>query len=146
MQSDRIDTTPLVLERLAAELIELSTSGELGIREGVVMTVGTPPYRRLDCDGRALAYVRTRPRRRAVRVDISGLWVATEPPHFGIRGAGGSVTLLLRSRADLVEATTYIEALVVRTRKAYEQEHRHHRAKGPLGRVSAPVWIDDAHM
>ncbi|MBK8013837.1 MAG: hypothetical protein IPK13_21110 [Deltaproteobacteria bacterium] len=143
MQSPRTDLTHGALERIAAELIDLATSGDLGIREGTVMTVGAPPYRRLDCDGRALAYIRTRPRRRAVRVDVSGLWIATEPPHFGIRGAGGSVTLLLQRRADLVEATTYIEALVVRTRKAHEQEHRRRRA---TGHIAVPAPVDDAHL
>jgi hypothetical protein len=44
------------------------------VSEGIVMTEGPPAYRRLDADKRALAYVRVRSRRVAVRVDVSGLW------------------------------------------------------------------------
>jgi hypothetical protein len=73
-QGDLLDE----LEALANELItEMARDGV--VREGTVMTEGPPPYRRLDCDGRALAYVRTRPRKKAVRVDVSSLWAPGNP-------------------------------------------------------------------
>ena len=63
------------LEELRTQLIAKLLESSTDLSEGTVMTMGPPPYRRIDCNGRAVAYVRTRPRKQAVRVDISGLWV-----------------------------------------------------------------------
>ena len=64
------DTQTRALSDLASSLIASITGTELSVREGTVMTLGPAPYRRLDCDGRALAYVRARPKKRGVRVDV----------------------------------------------------------------------------
>ncbi len=106
------------LESLAAELIQTVVSRLEGVREGTVMTVGPAPYRRLDADGRALAYVRVRPRKQAVRIDISGLWRASVPSRLRCASAGGSATLLLRGRADLAEALEFLGHVLAETREA----------------------------
>jgi hypothetical protein len=63
-----------ITDRLIARLIGLNPE----IKEGSVRTVGPAPYRRLDCKMRALAYIRCRPKKRMVRIDITGLWLV--PP------------------------------------------------------------------
>ena len=78
------------LEELTSQLVEQIESTQTGIQEGVVMTMSRPPYRRLDCEGRALAYVRVRPTKQWVRVDISDLWF---PP--------SSDPLIVREEADI---------------------------------------------
>ena len=90
---------------------------EMGVYEGVVMTVGPPPYRRLDCDGRALAYIRVRPRKRAVRVDITGLWVVPPVRHCRIANAGGAATFLLRNEQECDETARVLLETVRRTRR-----------------------------
>lgn len=110
------------LERLARKLIEeLVASSEATIVEGVVMSVGPAPYRRLDCDGRALAYVRTRPRKRAVRVDVTGLWRAPNGSRLRIPSATGVATLLVCSEADTSEAIRFLKNTVARTREARQR-------------------------
>jgi hypothetical protein len=78
--------------------------------------VGPPPYRRLDCDGRALAYVRARPRKHAVRIDISGLWVPVAAPRIRVASSSGSATLLVRDVDELEEAVRVLCETVERTR------------------------------
>ena len=86
-----------------------------GVTEGRVMTVGPPPYRRLDCNGRALAYVRVRRRQGIVRVDVSGLWKAERAPsRLRIPTVSGSATLALRSAVDLGEAFEFLYHIVAR--------------------------------
>lgn len=105
---------------LADSLITEATS--IGsIREGVVMTVGPTPYRRLDCDGRALAYVRARPKKRAVRIDVSGLWFTPKSCRLSVSGASGAASLLVSSEQDLSEAVRYLRETVERTRAAQER-------------------------
>jgi hypothetical protein len=104
------------LEGLVGELINGVVAREPTVREGTVMTEGPPPYRRLDCDGRALAYVRARPRKRAVRVDISGLWSPAQGSSIRIASASGAATLLLRDGNDLEEAVRFLLETVERTR------------------------------
>ena len=58
------------LEWLAARLIDRVVSTDPGIEEGVVMTLEKMPYRRLDSGGRALCYIRVRPTKRVVRIDL----------------------------------------------------------------------------
>lgn len=99
-------------DRLFHVILRLS-NGE--ISEGLVMTPGPPPYRRLDCGPRALAYVRSRPRKGIVRVDVSGLWVT--PEHCRLRVPGrGMATLFLRSRDDVPLAARFLIDAVHRTR------------------------------
>lgn len=107
--------TPADLSTLAAELIhEIAHLSD--IREGEVMTMGPVPYRRLDCDRRALAYVRARPRKKMVRVDISGLWLMPRESPLAAAGSGATKTLVLRSHADKTEAIAFLLATVEATR------------------------------
>ena len=108
------------LDRLAGDLIHAVVGGQDdGIREGTVMTVGPPPYRRLDCDGRALAYVRSRPRKRAVRVDVSGVWIPARGSPLMIRSSSSAATLMIRSTSDVREAVDYLVETVARTRREH---------------------------
>jgi hypothetical protein len=94
---------------LADRLIISLVSSSLGIREGAVMSLaGSPPYRRLDCDGKALCYIRCRPMKRAVRVDLSGLWC---------RPASGAATLMLASFEEVEDAARYLRSVVTVTRQ-----------------------------
>jgi hypothetical protein len=110
------------LESLAdAIMVEACRSGS--IREGIVMSVGPTPYRRLDCDGRALAYVRTRPKKDAVRVDVPGLWHTPNTSKLQIRASAGRA-LLARSPEDVAEVVRYLEATVEETRRLAERSGR----------------------
>ncbi len=108
----------VTLDRLVNELIgAVLAVGVKGMYEGDVMCSGPAPYRRIDCDGRALAYIRARPRKKAVRVDITGLWKA--PPSASIRvpNACGAASLLLKSEVEVYEAARFLVATVDRTRR-----------------------------
>jgi hypothetical protein len=85
------------------------------ISEGRVMCAGPVPYRRLDCQGRTLAYVRARPRKRAVRIDVTGLWKPPRRSRLVVPAAGGVATLLIRSEGDLDDAVRFLERTVERT-------------------------------
>lgn len=116
------DTHARSLAELANHLIATVTEGGLEVREGTVMTLGPAPYRRLDCDGRALAYVRPRPKKRLVRVDISGLWVTPRGSRLSVPTAAGSASLLVRHREDMDEAKSFLEETVQKTREAFAKE------------------------
>ncbi|MCK6551771.1 hypothetical protein L6R52_38410 [Myxococcota bacterium] len=108
------------LEVLEAKLVAIADEivrGTLApdIREGVVMTVGPVPYRRLDCDGRALAYVKTRPKKRAVRIDVSGLWLAPQGSRLRIRSSTGAA-LMVTCEDDVGEAIAFLKQTVELTR------------------------------
>lgn len=83
------------LERVAEHLIRFLTGSGIGVREGQVMTPGPPPYRRLDCDARALCYVRVRPKKRGVRVDLSGLWHLAGEHRFRVPGSSGMASFMI---------------------------------------------------
>lgn len=119
------------LGALAEDLIRAMVDSALEVREGIVMTVGPPPYRRLDADGRALAYVRVRPRKRAVRVDVSGLWRAVLDSPIRTPSASGAATLMVRTPEEVGMAVRYLAQTVERTREA-EREERDRKA----GRVA----------
>ncbi|MBI4819070.1 MAG: hypothetical protein HY791_22550 [Deltaproteobacteria bacterium] len=103
------------LDKLADELVDRVLDESLGIREGIVMTEGPAPYRRLDCDGRALLYIRSRPKKGAVRVDISGLWIPPTPSGLGVPTATGAA-VLLRGIRDVRLAVELIRESVIATR------------------------------
>ena len=105
------------LSILESALIQSVTAKNNEISEGKVMTIGPVPYRRLDCVGRALAYVRTRPRKGAIRVDISGLWVPERTSPIREATATGSATLFIRTQADLEEAVRFLTDTVENTRR-----------------------------
>lgn len=109
------------LEALATSFIDEAVRVLTGVREGIVMTVGPAPYRRLDADGRALAYIRVRPRKHAVRVDISGLWHVRGPSRLRVPSAGGSATLLIQNPADVPEALRVLGRAVDETRAAHAE-------------------------
>jgi hypothetical protein len=92
------------------------------VSEGAVMSIGPAPYRRLDCDGLALAYIRPRPRRSAVRVDFSGLWRVTRPSRLLVPHSAGAATLMLASAEQIPEATRLVRQIVEDTRRARAQE------------------------
>lgn len=107
------------LERMMDALVTEARVRLPDLEEGRVMTVGPPPYRRLDCDGRALAYLRARPRRVAVRLDISGLWLPPRTSPLLIPSSVGAA-LLLERRDDVELAVVALVESVERTR-AYER-------------------------
>ncbi len=110
---------PVTLVLIATRLIEgLVNQVDLGIQEGQVRSVGEPSYRRLDCDRRALAYVRIRPKHGFVRVDVSGLWAVPGPTPLLHPRAMGQVVLLLRQKEDVDEALRYLGQAVRATRRA----------------------------
>lgn len=104
------------LEDILAGLIRDLLEANLDIQEGKVMTSGDAAYRRLDCDQRALAYLRTRPKKRAVRVDVTGLWRTPRSSKLKIPNAGGSATLLVHSRSEARVAVKFLRDTVERTR------------------------------
>lgn len=118
------------LSDLASRLVDQITQLEPSIREGTVMTIGPVPYRRLDCEGRALAYVRVRPRKRAVRVDVSGLWSAPSESVLSIPSSNGSIALVLKSDEDLGEAVAVLRA-AVRGSRAMESTRLFGRTRPP---------------
>lgn len=104
------------LQTLVDRLFERVTSApDIPVVEGKVLCAGPVPYRRLDCDGRTLAYVRARPRKRAVRVDVTGLWKAPSRSRLVVPAAGGVATLLIRSEGDLDDAVRFLRRTVERT-------------------------------
>ncbi len=122
-----------VLQRLANELVNAALeAGVPGLEEGTVLSSGPAPYRRLDCDGRALAYIRVRPRKRAVRVDVTGLWQAPRSSRLRLPNAGGAASLLLRSEVEVYEAVRFLAATVERTRRAEQSAAERARAKEVL--------------
>jgi hypothetical protein len=114
-------TPPEILHILLENFIRSLVTSPLEVSEGRVMTIGPPPYRRLDCDGRALAYIRRRARKKAVRIDVSGLWKAERSSRLRIPTASGSATLLVRSADDLEEAVEFLHDTIERTRRT---QHR----------------------
>ncbi len=124
------------LQRLCGTLFTRLVERAPHISEGKVMTLGPPPYRRLDCDGRALAYVRVRPRKRAVRVELSGLWMAPYTPVIAIPSYTGA-TLMVQSEQDIEEALVFIMKTVEYTRKAYRGELGSPKAQGRTDSTAA---------
>jgi hypothetical protein len=105
------------------QLIADSLAGG-AINEGVVTSVGPMPYRRLDCDGRALAYIRVRPKKGHVRIDITGLWLAQRAPRLRIPGAAGTIALAVADVEEAAEAAVYLRDTVQRTRDAFTASSR----------------------
>jgi hypothetical protein len=110
------------LESLADELILELGSVAPFVHEGTVMTMGPAPYRRIDCDRRALAYVRARPRKGMVRVDLSGLWVVPRESRLLERSSGACACLVLKTREDKREAISFLLAAVEMTRSAQARQ------------------------
>lgn len=102
------------LRTLATQLIrELETIE--GVTEGIVRhRTGAPAYRRVVCEQRTLAFVRTRPRLRGVRVDVTGGW---KVPRSRLElESSSATTLLVRSEIDVVQAVDLLRRAVDRKR------------------------------
>lgn len=106
-----------ILGNLTSELIRALLEADLDIQEGKVMTEGDAAYRRLDCDQRALAYLRARPKKKAVRIDVSGLWRTPRSSRLRIPNAGGAATLLVKSKSDARIAVRFLKETVEKTRR-----------------------------
>ncbi len=100
------------------EIVRVVTHSGERIFEGIVMTPGPPPYRRLDCDGRALAYLRLRSRKGGIRIDISGLWVPPRRSPLSIPTASGAASLMVRQHEEIGEAVSFLFETVQTTRQA----------------------------
>lgn len=104
------------LEPVEDRLVENLLNAGVGIDEGRVMTPGLPPYRRLDCDGRALVYLRIRPKKGGIRVDLSGLWYPQRDHELRIPGSSGMASFLVSSRAEADALAPFLCAVVHHTR------------------------------
>ncbi len=114
-------THPPIFEAVIRALIDAVP----GAAEGRVMTQQAQrPYRRIDCDNRALAFVRYLTRSQVVRIDVSGLWVVERDAEIRVRTGTGSATLLVDDARRIPEAVAYVADAVARTRAAYERERR----------------------
>lgn len=85
-----------------------------GVYEGYVNSKAKP-YRRLDCDAKALAYCRLRPRLNGIRVDVSGLWVAPPRCSLSIRGSTGAASLFIREMSDVPVVINFLRATLSET-------------------------------
>lgn len=111
MENQQNDALFSIVDAFIARVVANGT-----IREGIVMTLGKTPYRRLDCDGRALAYIKTRPKKGAVRVDVSGLWMAPQASRLSVPSATGGA-LMISSESDIEDAAKYLIEIVQHTRE-----------------------------
>ncbi len=115
------------LEPVAEQLVRLLCGASMGITEGQVMTPGPPPYRRLDCDARALCYIRVRPKKRGVRVDLSGLWFIAGSSRFRIPGSSGMASFMIHDPAHAFELAEYLRDVVHYTRHRYAEDRQRRR-------------------
>lgn len=114
------------LEPIADHFIRYLIDARVGIKEGEVMTPGPPPYRRLDCDARALCYVRVRPKKRGIRVDLSGLWCLAGESRFRVPGSSGMASFMIKDGAHAEELARYLVDVVYFTRRRFSED-RHRR-------------------
>lgn len=120
--ANNFDTHRERLEPVAERLVQSLVSSGLGLREGEVMSPGPAPYRRVDGDARALVYVRVRPKKRAVRVDLSGLWCIAGECRFRIPGSTGMASFLISELEHAEELARYLIDVVYFTRRRYAEE------------------------
>ncbi len=117
--------TPLPTARLLDTVICALLAEVPGATEGRVMTAqNRAPYRRIDCDGRALVYVRPLRRRGEVRIDISGLWCVEREASIRVATGTGAATLLVKRSEQLDPVVAYVRDAVLRTREAFARERR----------------------
>ncbi|MEO1234440.1 MAG: hypothetical protein AAFZ18_36665 [Myxococcota bacterium] len=129
-----------LLDQLADRMIQDILAALPDVREGHVMTIGPPAYRRLDCDGRALAYVRSRPRRLGVRIEISGLWSVPSRSELQVASAAG-VALLCRSYGDIDEAIRCLREVVEATREAEIEKFAEDGESEPAALEEPADWL-----
>src|SRR5262245_46571054 len=92
-----------LLDWLADQLIRELRVRDPEIAEGYVRTVGPPGYRRLDYHNRALAYVRRRPKKGMVRIDVPNVWRTPIECRLSLPSANGWA-LAVRCEKDLADA------------------------------------------
>lgn len=109
------------LRALAEELVQRTIALEpLLVSEGRVMTPIDPaPYRRLDAQFRALAYVRVREKKRCVRVDISSLWPVwlVKPPKGLQLSPEGRLAFGVKDGADVERLAAFLVELVRKSKE-----------------------------
>ena len=115
------------IERLTGILVDRARSLP-DVSEGRVRGRNCAGYRRLDCGGRALAFVRGRPSAGGVRVDVSGLWVRPSRSGLEITKPAGPPSLLVRTDSDVAEVLAFLVATIGATRHAYAREAARRRA------------------
>lgn len=71
-------------------------------------------YRRLNCGRPAVAYIRPRPTKGLVRVEVTGAWRAPDACTLEVPGSVGR-TLEVRVRSDIDIAVDFIVSAVART-------------------------------
>lgn len=120
-QLNDLDEIRAVLNPLSDDLVDALCQSSLGVWEGKVMSPGRPPYRRLDCDARALCYIRVRPKKRAVRVDVSGLWVLAGECPLRVPGSSGNASYMVRDFEDVEVLVSFLVATVRHTRSLYRR-------------------------
>lgn len=116
------------IKKRLASLVDTLIAAALGggaIFEGVVTSMHRPPYRRLDCDGRALAYIRTRPYKNELRVDVTGMWLlAKRKSRLRVHAPGGMMALVAHDELEVAEIAAYLNETVARTRAAFAAKKR----------------------
>ena len=97
-----------VVDRLICALLEIE-----GVTEAQVLYSGdAPPYRRVDCAHRVLAYVYPRPRYRGARMEVTMRW-KVRASRLEVSSSRGTA-LVIASDVDIVDAVTLIEEAVER--------------------------------
>lgn len=107
------------LNHMMETLLSAAAEKLPGVYEGIVMS-HAKPYRRLDCDGRALAYCRVRTRRGGVRIDVSGLWIPAEPCIFSVPGSTGAASLFITEETQVERIIAFLKETLERTRATYQ--------------------------
>ncbi len=104
------------LHRLAEAFVVAITATGLGITEGLVRSQRDPaPYRRFDCDRRALVYLRIRPKKDLVRIDLAGHWLAPARNALSLGRSRG--VLAIRRPEDVLPAVEVVVGTILTTRR-----------------------------
>lgn len=106
-------------QQLVSLIIQRMEARELGIVEGRVSSM-RPNYRRLDCDGRCLVYLRTRASIHAVRADVPPSWLRVEPCRLTVAttNRGLSAALMVHDEKDVDVFLEFLIQTVAETRAA----------------------------
>lgn len=104
------------LERLVEAFVIALIGTELGISEGQVRSQRDPaPYRRFDCDRRALLYLRVRPKKDLLRIDLAGHWLAPARNPLSLGRSRG--VLAIRKPEDVLPAVEVVVGTILTTRR-----------------------------
>lgn len=104
------------LHRLVEAFVIAMIGTDLGITEGLVRSQRDPaPYRRFDCDRRALLYLRVRPKKDLVRIDLAGHWLAPTRNPLSLGRSRG--VLAIRRPEDVLPAVEVVVGTILTTRR-----------------------------